>query len=37
MNERKVFYVLLSAMLGYIGTATSNGINWRMIFLSDMN
>jgi len=31
MNEWKGIYVPFNAVLGYIGTATSEGINWRMI------
>jgi len=36
MNERK-FYVPFKALLGYIGTATSDGMKWRMNVLSDIH
>jgi len=35
MNER-VFYVPFNTLLGYIGTATSEGMKRRMIVLSDI-
>jgi len=34
MNKR-VFYA--NALFGYIGTATSEGMKWRMIVLSDIH
>jgi len=36
MNER-VFCVHFNPLLGYLGTATSEGIKWRMIVLSDIH
>jgi len=37
MNEWKAIYVPFNALLGYIRTATSERMKWRMIVLSDMH
>jgi len=36
-KEWKGIYVPFNALLGYIGTATSEGMKWRMIALSDIH
>jgi len=35
MNER-VFYAPFNTLLGYKGTATSDGMKWRMVVFSDI-
>jgi len=36
MNE-SVFYLPFNTLLGYIGTATSNRMKWKMLVLSDIH
>jgi len=37
MNDENCFYVPFNALLGYIGTSTSEGMKWWMIVLSDIS